>query len=82
MIATGFNREAVSAAAQQSNNGAEIISYDEWVNLNKGLGKSPGLLRSGENAAAESVEDLSVPTVLRRRQQRDGNGRDSQAATS
>ena len=82
VIATGFNREAVSAAAQQSNNGAEIISYDEWVNLNKGLGKSPGLLKSGENAAAESMEDLSVPTVLRRRQQSDGNGRNTQAVTS
>ena len=82
VIATGFNRETVSAAAQQSNNGAEIISYDEWVNLNKGLGKSPGLLKSGENAAAESMEDLSVPTVLRRRQQSDGSGRNPQAATS
>ena len=82
VIATGFNREAVSAAAQQANNGAEIISYDEWVNLNKGLGKSPGLLKSGESAAAESMEDLSVPTVLRRRQQSDGNGRKTQAATS
>ena len=82
VIATGFNRETVSAAAQQSNNGAEIISYDEWVNLNKGLGKSPGLLKSGENAAAESMEDLSVPTVLRRRQQSDGSGRNTQAASS
>jgi cell division protein FtsZ len=82
VIATGFNREAVSAAAQQSSSGAEIISYDEWVNLNKGLGKSPGLLKSGENAASESIEDLSVPTVLRRRQQSDGNGRSNQAATS
>ena len=82
VIATGFNRETVSSAAQQSNNGAEIISYDEWVNLNKGLGKSPGLLKSGESAAAESMEDLSVPTVLRRRQQSDGSGRNTQAATS
>ena len=82
VIATGFNRETVSSAAQQSSNGAEIISYDEWVNLNKGLGKSPGLLKSGESAAAESMEDLSVPTVLRRRQQSDGSGRNTQAATS
>ena len=82
VIATGFNRETVSSAVQQSNNGAEIISYDEWVNLNKGLGKSPGLLKSGESAAAESMEDLSVPTVLRRRQQSDGSGRSTQAASS
>ena len=82
VVATGFNREAASASAQQPNNGAEIISYDEWVNLNKGLGKSPGLLKSGESAAAESMEDLSVPTVLRRRQQNDGNRRNNQAASS
>jgi cell division protein FtsZ len=83
VIATGFNREPASEAVQPTTNGAEIISYDEWVNLNKGLGKSPGLLKSGENAGGgEPLEDLSVPTVLRRRQQSDGNGRHSQAASS
>ena len=78
VIATGFNREPAAGTGTQTNQGDQIISYEEWVKLNNGgIGKSPGLLKSGENAV--EMGDLSVPTVLRRRQQSDGSGR---AATS
>lgn len=78
VVATGFNREPAAGSAARANHGDQIISYEEWVKLNNGgIGKSPGLLKSGENAV--EMGDLSVPTVLRRRQQNDGSGR---AATS
>lgn len=78
VIATGFNREPAAGTGAQTNQGDQIISYEEWVKLNNGgIGKSPSLLKSGETAV--EMGDLSVPTVLRRRQQSDGSGR---AATS
>lgn len=78
VIATGFNREPAAGTGTQTNQGDQIISYEEWVKLNNGgIGKSPSLLKSGETAV--EMGDLSVPTVLRRRQQSDGSGR---AATS
>ena len=84
VIATGFNREPLPEAVQQAASSAEIISYDEWVNLNKGLGRRADLLKGSESApAVDTMEDLSVPTVLRhRRHNGDSNGRNSQAATS
>ena len=78
VIATGFNREPAATTGTRTNQGDQIISYEEWVKLNNGgISKNPGLLKSGENAV--EMGDLSVPTVLRRRQQSDGSGR---AATS
>ena len=78
VIATGFNREPAAGTGTRTNQGDQIISYEEWVELNNGgIGKSPSLLKSGETAV--EMGDLSVPTVLRRRQQSDGSGR---AATS
>ena len=76
VIATGFNREPVHEQETQPSRSAEIISYDEWVNLNKGIGKR------AEEVAAEPVEaaavgagqldDLNVPTVLRAKRRYDG----------
>ena len=69
VIATGFQREG-GAAVAQSAEGPEIISYHEWVELNKGLGKRADALSQHEPVAssrATSLDDLSVPTVLRNR---------------
>ena len=81
VIATGFNREPASAAAQTQSNGEQIISYEEWVKMNQGIGKSPGLLKSIEKTSSGDG-DLSVPTVLRRPLQADANGRPPTAASS
>ena len=70
VIATGFQREGSAAAAQSSDSSPEIISYHEWVELNKGLGKRADVLSQHEPVAssrATSLDDLSVPTVLRNR---------------
>ena len=81
VIATGFNREAPAAAGTQPSESREqIISYAEWVKINQGMDKSPGLLKSGENAAGALGDDLSVPAVMRRRLQHDGAGRPAAAA--
>jgi cell division protein FtsZ len=70
VIATGFQREGSAAAANSSDSSPEIISYHEWVELNKGLGKRADVLSQHEPVAssrATSLDDLSVPTVLRNR---------------
>jgi cell division protein FtsZ len=70
VIATGFQREGSAAADQSSDSSPEIISYHEWVELNKGLGKRADVLSQHEPVAssrATSLDDLSVPTVLRNR---------------
>lgn len=70
VIATGFQREGSAAVAQSSESGPEIISYHQWVELNKGLGKRTEVLSPHEPVAssrATSLDDLSVPTVLRKR---------------
>ena len=64
VIATGFKSEKRDTGeTTRQNTNAEIISYEEWINMSKGIGKtnSGGFLmgrNSGEN-------DLNVPTILR-----------------
>lgn len=70
VIATGFQREGSAAVAHASDSSPEIISYQEWVELNKGLGKRADVLSQHEpvvSSRATSLDDLSVPTVLRNR---------------
>jgi len=70
VIATGFRREGAAAAGNSADTGPEIISYRRWVELNKGLGKRAEALSEHEPVAstrATSLDDLSVPTVLRNR---------------
>jgi cell division protein FtsZ len=66
VIATGFGSERrevqkVPAAAEQK---GDIISYDEWVKMRKGVtaGKPAGEFLLGRNSREA---DLNVPTVLR-----------------
>ena len=89
VIATGFNRELAAVPAPTSEAAsAEIISYAEWVKLNKGVqrdnGKGGGLLdRSESIRQPTSLDDLSVPTVLRKRRQHgDAQARGTDAASS
>ena len=71
VIATGFQREGSHSVAGSSvESSPEIISYHEWVELNKGIGKQNDVLSQKEPVAgtrATSLDDLSVPTVLRNR---------------
>ncbi|MBN1836220.1 MAG: cell division protein FtsZ [Spirochaetales bacterium] len=66
VIATGFNIEAPARStrepeAQQAK--GDIISYDEWIKMRKGLAaKAAGEFLLGRNSREE---DLNVPTVLR-----------------
>ncbi len=74
VIATGFNPErsrrtapvaaAAAPPAQKSQAGGDIISYDEWVKLRKGVasGRPAGDFLLGRNSREA---DLNVPTVLR-----------------
>jgi cell division protein FtsZ len=74
VIATGFNSErsrraapvaaAAAPAGQKSQGGGDIISYDEWVKLRKGVasGRPAGDFLLGRNSREA---DLNVPTVLR-----------------
>lgn len=72
VIATGFNvdrppllkAEPASAAASAGKQKADIISYDEWVKLRKGVaaGRPAGEFLLGRNSREA---DLNVPTVLR-----------------
>jgi cell division protein FtsZ len=70
VIATGFNAErarrpapAAAAAGGEKTRG-DIISYDEWVKLRKGVaaGRPAGDFLLGRNSREA---DLNVPTVLR-----------------
>ena len=72
VIATGFQREGVAPAAANGSEASspEIISYQEGVELNKGLGKRNDALSQHEPVTSSrptSLDDLSVPTVLRNR---------------
>ncbi len=62
VIATGFNTEVSARAKEETNKkrNGEIISYDEWISMRKGV-KSSGDFLAGRNATS----DLNVPTVLR-----------------
>ena len=65
VIATGFKKEQekVEEVIQEEKEDGDIISYDEWIQMNKGIGKrAHGAFLSGRNVREE---DLSVPTVLR-----------------
>ena len=73
VIATGFNPErsrrpapvAVAAASASGEKGkGDIISYEEWVKLRKGVasGRPAGDFLLGRNSREA---DLNVPTVLR-----------------
>ena len=64
-IPTGFKKEQekVEEVIQEEKEDGDIISYDEWIQMNKGIGKrAHGAFLSGRNVREE---DLSVPTVLR-----------------
>ena len=63
VIATGFKSEKKETGRNVNENAnAEIISYEEWINMSKGLGKSTGSFLIGRNS---NDNDLNVPTVLR-----------------
>jgi len=63
VIATGFKSEKKEIGrAVNENSNAEIISYEEWINMSKGLGKSNSGFLIGRNS---NDNDLNVPTVLR-----------------
>ena len=68
VIATGFNGERVrrtAPAPQPADKGrGDVISYDEWVKLRKGVsaGRPAGDFLLGRNSREA---DLNVPTILR-----------------
>lgn len=65
VIATGFNRKKTQARRDQNieKQNGEIISYDEWIKMRKGVsGKSPGDFLLGRNS---KEADLNVPTIIR-----------------
>jgi len=67
VIATGFNRERPKVEKLESleKQNGEIISYDEWLKMRKGVaGKAVGEFLAGRNSADT---DLNVPTILRER---------------
>jgi cell division protein FtsZ len=73
VVATGFNREPVPDAEQAASD-PDIISYEEWVKLNKGIGKLGDALPEPVESAvgAGGLDDLSVPTVLREKRRSGG----------
>jgi cell division protein FtsZ len=66
VIATGFAMERVAQPKRETEpeqTKGDIISYDEWIKMRKGLAaKASGEFLAGRNAREE---DLNVPTVLR-----------------
>ena len=63
VIATGFKSEKTEPGrTMNKNTNAEIISYEEWINMSKGLSKGTGSFLMSRNA---NDNDLNVPTVLR-----------------
>jgi cell division protein FtsZ len=70
VIATGFNgervrRQATAPAPEPADKGrGDVISYDEWVKLRKGVsaGRPAGDFLLGRNSREA---DLNVPTILR-----------------
>jgi len=63
VIATGFKSEKTETGrTMNKNTNAEIISYEEWINMSKGLSKGTGSFLMSRNA---NDNDLNVPTILR-----------------
>jgi len=72
VIATGFETEPEAELPESHENQekGEIISYDEWVNMSKGVFKrSADEYLMGRNS---SETDLHIPTVLRDRRRAGG----------
>ncbi len=65
VIATGFKSEkSVVRKAEKTGTEAEIISYNEWVNMSKGLSRAAGAnFLQSRNSSIE--DDLNVPSILR-----------------
>ena len=86
VIATGFDGAAAAPVAAGSEDAGEIISYEEWVSMNRGVRRASGgdfLKARGEEAPSAATapppppaetEDLNVPTVLRERRTLDESG--------
>ena len=71
VIATGFNSRQPEVPAVEHGKNPEVISYDEWISMSKGLGKGEAAqFLQGRNSREP---DLSVPTVLRERPAGHGN---------
>ncbi len=65
VIAAGFKRAeaAVRREVKEDNQSGEIISYDEWLNMKKGVsGRASSDFLLGRNS---KEADLNVPTILR-----------------
>ena len=83
VIATGFDGEAPPPVAPSTEDSGEIISYEEWVSMNRGVRKRSGgdfLKARGEEPESAAAppppadsEDLNVPTVLRERRTLEGS---------
>jgi cell division protein FtsZ len=71
VIATGFRCPPTETTAAPSKSNPELISYDEWATMTKGIAKSEGAPYLQSRNTRES--DLSVPTVLRERPPGHGN---------
>lgn len=71
VIATGFRSRQPDAPVVEHKQNPEVISYDEWISMSKGIGKGEGAqFLQGRNSREP---DLSVPTVLRERPAGHGN---------
>lgn len=66
VVATGFKTpEVVQEEEQKEEQADEIIKYQDWLNLQKGITRDvPESFLSGRNS---SEEDLGIPTILRGR---------------
>ena len=83
VIATGFDGETAPPVAASTEDSGEIISYEEWVSMNRGIRRRNGgdfLKARGEEPKSGAPapppadgEDLNVPTVLRERRTLDGS---------
>jgi cell division protein FtsZ len=71
VIATGFRSRQPEVPVVEHKQNPEVISYDEWISMSKGIGKAEGTqFLQGRNSREP---DLSVPTVLRERPAGHGN---------
>ncbi|MFO7849580.1 MAG: cell division protein FtsZ [Spirochaetia bacterium] len=66
VVATGFKAPEPQAEEEQEEEQTdEIIKYQDWLNLQKGINReTPGSFLSGRNT---SEDDLGIPTILRGR---------------
>ncbi|MFP4179160.1 MAG: cell division protein FtsZ [Spirochaetaceae bacterium] len=66
VVATGFRApEPKDEEEQEEEQPDEIIKYQDWLNLQKGINReTPGSFLTGRNA---SEDDLGIPTILRGR---------------